>query len=41
MHGLVCSGQMNLGVAQQGIARDWIAAYREMDDNGGQSRSNP
>ena len=27
MHSLVCSGQLDLGTAQQEIATDWIAAY--------------
>jgi hypothetical protein len=28
LHDLVCSGEMPLGEAQRGIARDWVGAYR-------------
>jgi len=29
LHQLVCSGQLDLGTAQQDISRDWIAAYKK------------
>jgi hypothetical protein len=29
LHGLVCSGQLMLGAAQQDIATNWYAAYRQ------------
>ena len=29
LHGLVCSGQLDLATAQREISRDWIAAYKK------------
>lgn len=29
LHGMVCSGQINLQAAQQELATDWIAAYKK------------
>jgi hypothetical protein len=29
LHGLVCSGQVDLATAQREISRDWIAAYKK------------
>lgn len=37
---LVCSGALDLKVAQQEIARDWIGAYKKYQSARGQVRSN-
>jgi len=29
LHGLVCSGQVDLATAQREISRDWISAYKK------------
>ena len=29
LHGLVCTGQVDLATAQQDISRDWISAYKK------------
>jgi len=30
LHRQVCAGQVNIGAAQQAIARDWLKAWKQM-----------